>query len=155
MTSRKFSPDLPSRNCWAYRGLFRATLLLRAGRATATRSSAHAIRNGGTYAGWAHVFMLDYALPVSALNAEAPEQNLNFHVETVYNDGVDPRPGGGYNDSEFTHVLFTLSTDFDLGNSLVFTPAVNHQITMADDYLRGVCPDHNITWASLTMKYKF
>jgi len=111
--------------------------------------------NHGTYAGWGHVFMLDYGLPVSGLTAETPEQILNFHVETVYNDGADPRPGGGYTDSDWTHVLFTLSTDFNLGNGMIFTPALSHQITMEDDATRGVSPDHNMTWASLTVKYKF
>jgi len=111
--------------------------------------------NGGTYAGWAHVFMLDYALPISGLTAETPEQTLNFHVETVFNDGVDPRPAGGYTDSDWTHVLFGVSTDFDLGNNVTFTPALYHQVTMEDDELRGVSPDHDITFASATIKYKF
>jgi hypothetical protein len=59
--------------------------------------------------------------------------------------------------------VFGVSTDFDLGNSLIFTPGLNYQITMEDDgsigeggYLgKGVSPDHNILWASLTVKYKF
>jgi hypothetical protein len=76
-------------------------------------------------------------------------------VETVFNDGVDPRPGGGYTDSDWTHVMMGVSTDFDLGHNLIFTPGVYHQITMEDDAARGVSPDHNITWASLTVKYKF
>jgi hypothetical protein len=119
--------------------------------------------NGGTYAGFAHIFMLDYALPVAGLTSETPEQILNFHVETVFNDGVDPRPAGGYTDSDWTHVLFSVSTDFDLGNSVIFTPGLSYQITMEDDgslgeggYLgRGVSPDHNIAWASATLMYKF
>jgi len=118
---------------------------------------------GGTYAGFAHIFMLDYALPVAGLTAETPEQILNLHIETVYNDGVDPRPYGGYTDSDWTHVLMSVSTDFDLGNNLIFTPGLYHQITMEDDgsssageyYGKGVSPDHSITWASLTVKYKF
>ena len=111
--------------------------------------------NGGTYSGWAHVFMLDYALPITGLTAETPEQVLNFHVETVYNDGVDPRPGGGYTDSDWTHVMFGVSTDFDLGSGVTFTPALFHQVTMEDDSVHGVSPDHDITWASATLKYKF
>jgi len=110
---------------------------------------------GGTYAGWAHVFMLDYALPVAGLTAETPEQVLNFHIETVYNDGVDPRPYGGYTDSDWTHVMVSVSTDFDLGNNLIFTPGLYHQITFEDDPDTGVSPDHDITWVELTMKYKF
>ncbi|MDD5064731.1 MAG: hypothetical protein PHQ35_08255 [Phycisphaerae bacterium] len=109
--------------------------------------------NGGTYAGWAHVFMLDYALPTKGFITDA--QTFNFHVETVYNDGVDPRPAGGYTDSDWTHVMMGVSTDFDLGNNLTFTPGVYHQITMEDSATRGVSPDHNITWASLTLKYSF
>jgi hypothetical protein len=111
--------------------------------------------NHGTYSGWAHVFMLDYAMSMSGLTAETPEQKLNFHVETVYNDGVDPRPGGGYTDSDWTHVMFGVSTDFDLGNNFIFTPAVYHQVTFEDDAVKGVSPDHDMTWAELTIKYKF
>lgn len=110
---------------------------------------------GGTYSGFAHVFMLDYALPVTCPIRESSKQVLNFHVETVYNCGVDPRPAGGYTDTDWTHVMMGVSTDFDLGNNLTFTPGVYHQITMEDSPTRGVSPDHNITWASLTVKYSF
>ena len=122
--------------------------------------------NGGTYSGWAHVFMLDYAMKVTGFTAETPEQTINFHVETVYNDGVDPRPAGGYTDSDWTHVMMSVSTDFDLGNNVIFTPALYYQITMEDNgakgpnfpvggVYQGVSPDHDITWASATLKYKF
>jgi opacity protein-like surface antigen len=111
--------------------------------------------NGGTYSGFAHVFMLDYALPTKGLLSETSEQVFNFHMEAVYNGAVDPRPGGGYTDHDWTHVLLGVSTDFDLGNNLTFTPGVFHQITMEDDPVRGVSPDHNMTWASLTVKYTF
>jgi len=111
--------------------------------------------NHGTYSGWAHIFMLDYALPVPGFTAETPEQILNFHVETVFNDGVDPVPGGGYTDSDWTHVLFGVNTDFDLGNNMTFTPQLNYQITMEDDKYYGVGPDHDMIWASMTVKYKF
>jgi hypothetical protein len=110
---------------------------------------------GGTYSGWAHIFMLDYALPLAGLTSETPEQVLNFHIETVYNAGVDPRPYGGYTSSDWTHVLMGVSTDFDLGNNLIFTPGLWHQITMEDDPDRGISPDHSMTWAELTIKYKF
>ncbi len=111
--------------------------------------------NGGSYAGCAHVFMLDYALPVAGFTAETPEQILNFHIETVFNDGVDPRPTGGYTDSDWTHALVGVSTDFDLGSNVTLTPGLYHQVTMEDDKESGVSPDHDITWASATLKYKF
>ncbi|MFH1370734.1 MAG: hypothetical protein ABII09_05555 [Planctomycetota bacterium] len=121
--------------------------------------------NGGTYSGWAHVFMLDYGMKVTGFTAETPEQIINFHVETVYNDGVDPRPLGGYTDSDWTHVMFGVSTDFNLGSGLTFTPGLNYQITFEDNgrelmpgfptSTKGVSPDHDILWASATIKYKF
>jgi hypothetical protein len=111
--------------------------------------------NGGSYQGLAHVFMLDYALPLEGISSETPKQDLNFHVETVYNNHVDPRPGGAYTSSDWTHVMFGVSTDFDLGGGLIFTPGLWHQITMEDDSNKGVSPDHNINWAELTLKYKF
>jgi hypothetical protein len=111
--------------------------------------------NGGSANGFAHIFMLDYALPIAGLTSETSEQTLNFHTELVYNDGVDPRPMGGYTSHDWTDFVMGVSTDFDLGHNLIFTPGVYHQITMEDDAARGVSPDHNITWASLTVKYKF
>jgi hypothetical protein len=122
--------------------------------------------NGGTYSGWAHVFMLDYALPLTNIEPEIPEQVLNFHLETVYNAGVDPRPGGGYTDDDWTHVMLGVSTDFDLGNDMTLTPGLNYQITFEDNgskgpamplggTYQGVSPDHDIFWASLTLNYKF
>ena len=120
---------------------------------------------GGSYSGTAHVFMLDYALPLENISAEIPKQNLDFHIETVYNNHMDPRPAGAYTTSDWTHVMFGVSTDFDLGNNLTFTPGIWHQITFEDDgkeqipgvlnSTKGVSPDHDITWASLTVKYKF
>jgi hypothetical protein len=111
--------------------------------------------NGGSYSGTAHVFMLDYALPLENISSEIPKQDLNFHIETVYNNHMDPRPAGGYTSSDWTHVMFGVSTDFDLGNSLIFTPGIWHQITMEDDSMKGVSPDHSMTWATMTAKYKF
>ena len=109
----------------------------------------------GSYQGCAHVLMLDYALPLEGISSEVPKQNLNFHIETVYNNHVDPRPFGNYNTSDWTHVMFGVSTDFDLGNGLTFTPGYWHQITMEDSSANGVSPDHDIDWVELTVKYKF
>jgi hypothetical protein len=119
----------------------------------------------GTYSGTASVLTLDYALPLENISSEVPKQDLNFHIETVYNNHVDPRPAGGYTSSDWTHVMFGVSTDFDLGNNLFFTPGLWHQITFEDDgtklipgvanSTRGVAPNHDIDWATLTIKYKF
>jgi hypothetical protein len=109
------------------------------------------------YQGCAHVFTLDYALPLENITSEIPKQNLDFHIETVYNNHVDPRPnfGTGYTTSDWTHVMFGVSTDFDLGSGLFFTPGIWHQITMEDNGPHGISPDHDMDWATLTVKYKF
>jgi len=109
---------------------------------------------GGSFAGWAHVFMLDYALS-DDICPVIPGQTLNLHAETVFNDSVDPRPGGGYTDSDWTHVLFGVSTDFALGAALTLTPGINYQVTFEDNGDKGVSPDHDILWASVKLTYKF
>jgi hypothetical protein len=122
--------------------------------------------NGGTYSGWAHILMLDYAVPMTCICPELSEQMLNLHAETVYNGAVDPRPLGGYTDHDWTHVLFVASTDLDLGGGAILTPAVNYQITFEDNgnkgpvvsapgVYQGINPNHDMVWASLTLKYKF
>jgi hypothetical protein len=109
------------------------------------------------YQGSASVFMLDYALPLENISAEIPKQDLNFHVETVYNNHVDPRPnfGTGYTTSDWTHVAMGVSTDFNLGSGLTFTPGYWHQITMEDNPNTGVSPHHDMDWVELTVKYTF
>jgi len=104
---------------------------------------------GGTASGWAHIFMLDYGWNIGNLIADMPEQVLNLHTEIVYNDGVDPRGIGV--DHDWSNIVFGISTDFDLGNNMVFTPGVYHQVTMD----KSVNDDKDETWVSLNMKYKF
>ncbi len=105
----------------------------------------------GTASGFAHIFMLDYALTVQTegLLPGIPEQVLNLHTEFVYNDGVGP--GGQNVDQDWSNAVLGISTNFDLGNNLTFTPGIYHQITMDD----SVNPDEDETWVSLSMKYKF
>jgi hypothetical protein len=107
--------------------------------------------SGGTASGWAHIFMLDYGLPISTegLLPDTPEQILNLHMELVYNDGVGPN--GANADHDWSNVVFGVSTDFDLGNDLTFTPGIYHQVTMD----KSVNPDKDETWVGLSMKYKF
>jgi len=109
--------------------------------------------NGGTLngeaSGWAHIFMLDYGLNLGTLIPDMPEQVLNLHTELVYNDGVDPRGVGV--DHEWSNIVFGVSTDFDLGNNLTFTPGLYHQVTMDD----SVNDDKDETWVSLSVKYRF
>jgi len=104
---------------------------------------------GGTASGWAHIFMLDYGLPIEGLLPEIPEQILHLHTELVYNDGVDPRGIGV--DHEFSNIVFGASTDFEVAENLTLSPGVYHQITMDN----SVNPDDDETWIGLSMKYKF
>jgi hypothetical protein len=111
--------------------------------------------NGGSYSGWAHVLMLDYGLPVALPMLDIPEQMLNLHFETVFNDKVDPRPNGGYRDSDWTHYLVGVSTDFTLADNLVFTPGIYYQQVMEDGLPNGLSDDQDLYWSSFTLTYKF
>jgi len=104
--------------------------------------------SGGTASGWAHIFMLDYALPIIDPVTNM-ERTLNLHSELIYNDGVGPN--GANVDHDWSNAVFGISTNFDLAESLVFTPGIYHQITMDD----SVNDDKDETWVSLSMKYKF
>ncbi len=104
---------------------------------------------GGTASGWAHIFMLDYALKTSCPIMEGQERVFNLHSEFVYNDGV--HPGGGNVDHDWTNMVLGISTDFDLGNNFAFTPGVYHQITFDD----SINDDKDETWVSLAVKYSF
>ncbi len=103
----------------------------------------------GTASGWAHIFMLDYALTTGGLLPETPEQVWNFHAEAVFNDGVGP--GGQNVDHDWTNVVFGVSTNFDLAENVTLTPGVYHQITMDD----SVNNDKDETWVSVGIKYQF
>jgi hypothetical protein len=103
---------------------------------------------GGTASGWAHIFMLDYPLTVGGILPDTPEQVLNLHTELVYNDGIGPV--GNDVDSDWSNIVFGVSTGFDLAEELVLTPGLYHQISMEDDVNKS-----NETWINLSLTYKF
>ena len=103
----------------------------------------------GTASGWAHIFMLDYALTTGGLLPETPEQVWNFHAEAVFNDGVGP--AGQNVDHDWTNVVFGVSTNFDLAENVTLTAGLYHQIRMDD----SVNDDKDETWVSVGLKYKF
>lgn len=102
--------------------------------------------------GWAHIFGLGYDLTVAGLVPDIPEQVLHLSLEFVYNDGVAPGPvtTGANVDHDWSHAVLGVSTDFDLGNNLTFTPSAYYQASMDDSV-----NDEDETWLSLSMKYKF
>jgi len=103
----------------------------------------------GTASGFAHIFMLDYGLPIEGLLPDVPEQVLRLHSEVVYNDGVDPRGWGV--DHDWTNAVFGIATDFELAENVTLTPAVYHQVTMD----KSINDDKDETWFTLGMKYEF
>lgn len=103
----------------------------------------------GTASGFAHIFMLDYGIPVEGLSAKNPEQMINLHTEVVFNDGVGP--DGRNVDQDWTNAVFGVNTTFDMGGNMSLTPGVYHQITMD----KSVNDDKDETWAMLSATYKF
>jgi hypothetical protein len=103
----------------------------------------------GTASGFAHIFMLDYGLPIEGLLPDVPEQILRLHAEVVYNDGVGP--AGLDVDSDWSNIVFGIATDFELAENVTLTPGVYHQITMD----KSVNDDKDETWITLGMKYEF
>lgn len=103
----------------------------------------------GSASGFAHIFMLDYSFNIPGLIPEIPEHTINLHSELVYNDGVGP--AGQRVAHEWSNVVFGASTNVDLAENLVLTPAVYHQITFEDD----VNDDADETWFTLGATYKF
>jgi hypothetical protein len=101
--------------------------------------------------GWLHIIGLGYDLTVPELTPEIPKQVVHLSADLVYNDGV----GAGYAangtvDHDWSHFVFGISTDFDLGYNLFFCPGLYFQASMDDSV-----NEHDETWVSLSLKYKF
>ena len=109
----------------------------------------------GTASGFAHIFMLDYGLPIEDLLPDMPEQVLKLHSEVVFNDGVDPRGIGV--DHDWTNAVFGVSTDFKLADNVTLTPGVYYQVTMDESIQSGPGQDHDKdeTWFTLGLNYSF
>jgi len=98
--------------------------------------------------GFAHIFMLDYGLPIAGILPDTDEQVLRFHSELVFNDGV--HPAGGNADHDWSNIVFGVETDFALDSNFSLTPGIYHQISMDDSV-----NDEDETWANLSLRYKF
>jgi hypothetical protein len=104
---------------------------------------------GGTASGWAHIFMLDYAMPIQCPLTDE-ERTLNWHSELIYNDGVGP--AGQNVDHDWSNAVFGVSTDMTLQENLIFTPGIYYQITM-DQSVNGNKDDY--LWGGFTIKHLF
>ena len=107
------------------------------------------VRTTGTASGFAHIFMLDYGVPIAGLTPETPEQVVRLHAEAVFNDGVDPRGIGV--DHDWSNAVFGVATDFDLAEGVKLTPGVYYQVTMDS----SINPDQDETWFTLGLSYNF
>ena len=79
---------------------------------------------GGTASGFAHIFMLDYALPY-VCPFTGVDRKLNLHAEAIYNDGVSPT--GTKVDSDWSNAVFGATTSYELADNLFLTPGFFYQ----------------------------
>lgn len=107
--------------------------------------------SGGTASGWAHIFMLDYAVPMTC-PFTGVDRKVNFHSEFVWNDGVAPDGGGtrGPADHDWSNAVFGVSTNYEIEENLFFTPGFYYQSSWDD----SVNPSDQY-WVSLGLSYKF
>lgn len=103
----------------------------------------------GNASGFAHIFMLDYAFPITGFLPTMPEQVIKLHSELVYNDGVSPMRTDV--DHDWSNAVLGVSTDFDLGYGITLTPALYHQISMETT----VNTDDSETWFTVSAKLVF
>ena len=72
----------------------------------------------------------------------------------IYNDGFAPGAVGGTTgaavDHDWSHMLFGVSTDFEVADNLTFTPALYYQRSMDNSV-----NTQDEFWVGLGMKYKF
>lgn len=100
-------------------------------------------RNAG---GWAHTFGLSYDLAVPSLASKRTEQVLHLSADLVYNDGL----GGEAVDHDWSHMVFGVSTGFDLAENITLTPALYYQASMDNSV-----NTQDEFWVGLSMTYKF
>ncbi len=100
--------------------------------------------------GWVHIAGLGYDMSVEDLLPDLPEQILHLSTALVWNEGAG-LPGV---DHDFSHFVLGVSTDFDLGNNLTFTPGLYHQRVL-EKSVRQYNKDKDLTWVSLGLKYAF
>ena len=98
------------------------------------------------YSGWVHIFGLCYELTVPGFLPGTKEQVLHLSTETVYNDGAY----GAAIDHDWSHAVFGISTSFDLGGNLTFTPGFYYQSSWDDSV--NTSDEH---WTSLSLTYTF
>lgn len=103
--------------------------------------------SGGTASGFAHIFMLDYAMPV-VCPITGVDRKLNLHSEFVFNDGVSPI--GTNADHDWSNAVFGASTTYEIDDNVSLTPGFYYQssfddsVNSSDEY-----------WGSLSLTCQF
>lgn len=105
--------------------------------------------SAGTASGFAHILMLDYAMHVGC-PITGEDRVLNWHSEYIFNDGVQPAPGRGAVDHDWSNAVFGVTTDFDLGNNVTLTPGAYYQSSWDDSV-----NTEDEYWATVNLKYTF
>lgn len=107
--------------------------------------------------GFLHTFMLDYTFAVPGVTPDVPEQVFNLHSEITYNDGVSPAtnltsalPVNTNVDHDWSHAVFGISTDVDMGSGFTLTPGVYYQYSAE----RTVNTDDE-AWVTVGARYSF
>ena len=96
--------------------------------------------------GWLHVLGLGYDLTLEGLLPETPEQILHLSAEMWYNGGA---AAAGV-DHDWSHAVFGVSTDFDLGYECTLRPGVYYQSSWEDTVNRS-----DEFWCSVGVSYAF
>ena len=102
------------------------------------------------YDGWIHIFGLSYDLKVPGLTTNTPEQVFTFGAAAVYNDGFTDGVLGGSVDHDWSHALFSVSTEVELAENVSLTPAFYYQSSWDD----SVNPEDEM-WLSIGASCRF
>jgi hypothetical protein len=103
---------------------------------------------GNNASGFLHIGMMDYTFAVPGVTADVPEQVFKLHSEIVFNDGVSP-----YNtnvDQDWSHAVFGISTDVDLGYGFTMTPGLFYQYTW-----ETTVNTEDELWGTVGLQYAF
>ena len=109
-----------------------------------SESKAFNRKNGG----WAHVFGLGKDVMVDNLLGGADQQAIHLGFHAVYNDSVGP--AGNTADHDWSHGVFSVSTDFQISENVRFTPGFHYQSSWDD----SINPSDEY-WTSLSLSYSF
>jgi len=113
----------------------------------AKSANKYGVPTHGTASGFAHIFMLDYAMPYIC-PFTGVDRKLNWHAEVVYNDGV--APNGANVDHRWSDGVLGATTSYELVQNLSLTPGLFYQSSWED-----TVNDDDQIWGTLSLTYKF